>query len=85
VCFFLDVSEEAAARRGGGYGEEKYETREVQRRVREEFARLLARERNVVTVDAGRDAGEVGREMAEVFGTVVRRIEEEPGELGRVV
>jgi dTMP kinase len=84
VCFFLDVSEEVAARRGGGYGEERYEAREVQRRVREEFGRLLARERNVVRVDAGRERGVVEAEMLEVFRGVVRRLEREPGELGTV-
>jgi hypothetical protein len=39
ICFFLDVSEEVAAQRGGGYGEEIYETKERQRQVRAQFYR----------------------------------------------
>jgi dTMP kinase len=84
VCLFLDVSEEVATQRGGGYGEEKYETREMQRRVRGEFGRLLEGERNVVRVDAGMGREEVEREMLEAFRRAVRRLEEDPSELGRV-
>ena len=84
VCFFLDVAAEVAARRGGGYGEEKYETREMQRRVREEFGRLLKAERNVVRIDAGREMEDVQREMLDVFKTAVKRLEDDPSDLGRV-
>ncbi|KAK4981846.1 Thymidylate kinase [Elasticomyces elasticus] len=39
ACIFLDLAAAEAARRGG-YGEERYEKREMQDRVRELFARL---------------------------------------------
>jgi dTMP kinase len=84
VCFFLDIAADVAAARGGGYGEEKYETREMQRRVREEYGKLLPGERNVVRVDAGREREVVEEEMLGVFREAVRRLGEEPIELKRV-
>ncbi|KAK5166022.1 hypothetical protein LTR04_000769 [Oleoguttula sp. CCFEE 6159] len=41
ICIFLDISPEAAAQRGG-FGQEKYEKKEFQNRVRELFAELQA-------------------------------------------
>ena len=84
MCIFLDASEKDAAQRAGGYGEEKYETREMQRRVRGEFGRLLEGERNVVRMDAGRGREVVEGEMLEAFMRAARRLEEEPSELGSV-
>ena len=40
LVIFLDIDEEAAATRGGGYGEERYEKRDFQRRVRGLFLNL---------------------------------------------
>jgi dTMP kinase len=40
LVIFLDIDEGAAAARGGGYGEERYEKREMQRRVRSLFLNL---------------------------------------------
>ena len=63
LTLFLDVSPEAAKQRGG-YGEERYEKEEMQRRVREMFKRIAdeASEHDGwkwVTVDAGKSLGEV--------------------------
>jgi dTMP kinase len=75
VCFFLDISAEDAAKRGGGYGEEKYETQERQKAVREEFYRLCEVEgqKNILRVDAG---GTVEEVEAILFRTALKRIEE---------
>lgn len=43
LTLFLDLSEEVAATRGG-YGEERYEKAETQRKVRDAFASLRARD-----------------------------------------
>ncbi|KAL8729774.1 MAG: hypothetical protein Q9166_004497 [cf. Caloplaca sp. 2 TL-2023] len=60
LCIFLDVSPADAAARGG-FGDERYETSEVQRRVRGLFGELLQRPENkeMVSVDAGRSVEEV--------------------------
>ena len=54
LLFFLDISSEDAAKRGG-YGEERYEREEMQSRVRELFKLLFGRLGIAVhQVDAGR-------------------------------
>jgi len=64
VCIFLDISEEDAAKRGGGYGEEKYETRQMQARVRENFRIFLEKEPgNLVRIDAGQSLDEVATQV----------------------
>lgn len=64
VCIFLDISEEAAAKRGGGYGEEKYENKRMQSRVRENFRVLLEKEQTkVVKIDAGKTLEAVESEV----------------------
>ena len=77
LTVFLDVRPEVAARRGG-YGGERYEVPEMQRRVRELF-RVL-REEEVregkgrwAVVDAGREEGVV---RGEVVGLVRGAVEE---------
>ena len=40
ITFFLDISPEKARLRGAGYGEERYEKEELQRRVREVFVKI---------------------------------------------
>jgi dTMP kinase len=63
ICIFLDVSAEAASARGGGYGEEKYETQQMQFRVRENFRIFLEHEKEMVKIDAGRSLDEVEKEV----------------------
>lgn len=62
---FLDISPEKAQQRGG-FGEEKYETSEMQKRVRILFSELMAagdEKEDVRIVDAGRSVEEVRTEI----------------------
>lgn len=64
LCLFLDLTPEAAAQREG-FGTEKYESRDLQRRVRESFYELLQLPdgRDICVVDAGRSPEDVEREV----------------------
>lgn len=67
VVLFLDISPEAAKQRGG-YGEERYEKEEMQRRVRESFKRLgeeqkTTKEGSWVEIDAGRGLASVTEDV----------------------
>ncbi|KAL2040709.1 hypothetical protein N7G274_006688 [Stereocaulon virgatum] len=66
LCLFLDVSPEVAARRGG-FGNEKYETSVMQKRVRELFYELvqLRDGEDIEIVDAGRGIEVVERDIME--------------------
>lgn len=66
ICIFLDVSAEVASARGGGYGEEKYETQQMQLRVRENFQTFLEHEKEMVKIDAGKSLNEVEKEVLSV-------------------
>ncbi|KAK2602939.1 hypothetical protein N8I77_009433 [Diaporthe amygdali] len=92
AVLFLDLSEEKARERGG-FGEERYETVEMQRRVRELFWGLKRgevggcpfqeEEEDLDVVDAGRSVEEVAEE---IWGVVRPRIEAvEKGALGTEV
>jgi len=59
---FLDITPEKARERGG-YGEERYEKEEMQRRVREVFGRIEAE------MSSGRGSGEVERDEGDLGGT----------------
>lgn len=89
---FLDLDEEAARKRGG-FGEERYETAEMQRRVRGLFWGLKKGEvdgvsfaeeaEDLIVVDAGGSVEEVSEKIWEV---VRRRVEAvEGGESGKEV
>lgn len=60
ICVFLDVEPEIAAKRGG-FGEERYEARDMQKRVRAGFLALMKKEdsEDITMVDAGGDLDEV--------------------------
>ncbi|RPB26134.1 P-loop containing nucleoside triphosphate hydrolase protein [Terfezia boudieri ATCC MYA-4762] len=80
LVLFLDISEEAAALRGG-YGEERYEKREIQDRVRRVFGEVRKEEEGFVNwkvVDAGKGVEQVAGEVWKVVSEVV---EGEKGEL----
>ena len=66
LTLFLDIAPEAARLRGG-YGDERYEKRELQQRVREVFGRIEEDVRQSggrwVTIDAGRDKEAVWSEL----------------------
>ncbi|KAI3390793.1 hypothetical protein diail_8662 [Diaporthe ilicicola] len=93
AVLFLDLSEEQARARGG-FGEERYETVEMQRRVRALFWGLkdgaevdgvpFAEEReDLVVVDAGGSVEEVAEEVWRVVRPRVEGVER--GELGSEV
>ena len=73
LVLFLDITPEKAKERGG-YGEERYEKEEMQKRVRENFYRIgsemcektaLAGDGGIrwVTIDAGRDQNAVAKDI----------------------
>lgn len=74
VIVFMDLDEGEAAKRGG-FGEERYEVPEVQRRVREMFGVMRGDERDTGdwgVVDAGAEVGVVAER---VWGVVERGVE----------
>ncbi|KAF2743504.1 thymidylate kinase [Sporormia fimetaria CBS 119925] len=85
VCVFLDIDPEAAAKRGG-YGEERYEKEDMQRKVRGLFGGLMERAEgeDLVRVDAARSVEEVAGVVLGVVRGVVERVDREGGDL-RVV
>ncbi|KAL8950040.1 MAG: hypothetical protein Q9222_003900 [Ikaeria aurantiellina] len=64
ICFFLDISLDDASGRGG-FGNERYETNEMQRRVRDLFQTLIASPGNkeMTSLDAGRPVEAVHKDM----------------------
>ncbi|KAI4268604.1 MAG: hypothetical protein L6R38_007795 [Xanthoria sp. 2 TBL-2021] len=64
LCIFLDISATDAAARGG-FGSERYETSEMQKRVRNLFRELLRKPQNkeMVFVNAGESIEEVHEAM----------------------
>lgn len=89
---FLDLEPEEAQKRGG-YGDEKYENEEMQKRVREGFLRLLnvdipgfEQERKIMkAINAGESLDEVGEKIWRAVEPVVEQTEKgELGELGVV-
>ncbi|KAM0191479.1 hypothetical protein ACHAPC_002282 [Botrytis cinerea] len=89
---FLDLEPEEAEKRGG-YGDEKYETREMQRRVRNGFLSLQnsavpgfeQEQRIMKAIDAGDGLDEVAEKIWHAVKDIVEQIEKgEHGELGVV-
>ncbi|TGO59750.1 hypothetical protein BCON_0041g00150 [Botryotinia convoluta] len=89
---FLDLEPEEAEKRGG-YGDEKYETREMQRRVRNGFLTLqdsalpgFEHERRIMkAIDAGDGLDEVAEKIWDAVKGLVEQIEKgKVGELGVV-
>jgi dTMP kinase len=77
LAIFLNLSPEAAAARGGGYGEEKYETRQIQDRARELFGKVIEDEKAVgmehwQVVDAGKTVEEVQTELLKLADQVIQ-------------
>lgn len=86
MVVFLDLNEEEAARRGG-WGEERYEKGEMQRRVREGFEGLKGSQgeegEDLKVVDGGGDMDVV---EARIWEVVKKRVEEvESGLVGKEV
>jgi len=68
LVLFLDLSSEEAARRGG-YGEERYETENMQTRVKSLFDDLFTRlpELEVKRINAGQSIDDVAADIMQVF------------------
>ena len=65
LCLFLDITPENAAARGG-FGEERYEKREMQMRVRTLFQDLFSRtpeKEDVIVIDASRPLADVEADL----------------------
>ncbi|EPE27914.1 P-loop containing nucleoside triphosphate hydrolase [Glarea lozoyensis ATCC 20868] len=75
---FLDLTAEEVEKRLG-YGEEKYEKRELQETVREVFLGLLVRgeeeSTDMVVIDAGHPVEEVASTLWKAVQTVVKEVE----------
>lgn len=89
---FLDLEPEVAEKRGG-YGDEKYETREMQKRVRDGFLKLqketipgFEHERSIMqAINAGHGLDEVAEKVWDAIKVVVEQIEKgKSGDLGVV-
>lgn len=85
VCIFLEISPENAAKRGG-FGEEKYEKREMQDRVRElfEFLRTGPEKDDFVVVDGGKTLENVHRDVLRAVKAVINRVDIEEHALRHV-
>ena len=66
ICIFLDISPDDAAKRGG-FGDEKYETSQMQKRVLENFHKLFAMpvSEPVLVIDASLPLEDVERILLE--------------------
>lgn len=65
LCLFLDLSSEEAAKRGG-FGTERYEKEELQKRVRQLYAEMRRHEdesEDIVVIDAGKSVEDVAKEI----------------------
>ena len=88
LVVFLDVSP-AVARSRGGYGEERYEKEEVQRRVRDIFKRIEDEAKQSkdmhgmvwVTIDADKTLAEVERTIWETVEPLSKGVSEPVGKL----
>ncbi|KAJ7493241.1 thymidylate kinase [Mycena galericulata] len=66
ITLFLDITPEKARERGG-YGEERYEKEEMQRKVRDIFRQISSEfdQMTWVTIDAGREREDVAEDVWE--------------------
>jgi dTMP kinase len=85
VCIFLDISAADAARRGG-WGEERYEKKEMQDRVRELFAEIKSSPDgdDFVRIDAGKSLGEVENAVEIAFKHAFDRVKAQDAPLRRI-
>ncbi|TLD18715.1 thymidylate kinase [Venturia nashicola] len=85
ICVFLDIAPEEAAKRGG-FGEEKYETKRIQDRVREIFAELreAPEKGDFYRIDAGKTVEEVGDDIWRAILDLFQRVDMSGAPLGTV-
>jgi dTMP kinase len=83
---FLDISPEDAAKRGAGYGTERYEEQEMQKNVRGLFDEMLEVEKgkeHYTRIDAGESMEKVQNEvLASVMDVLIDVQEGKLGSLG---
>ena len=84
ACIFLDLSAAEAAKRGG-WGDERYEKRELQDRVRQLFADIRSSPdgEDFITIDAGRSIEEVEQSILEAFDKVCQHVDGQQSPLRR--
>ena len=84
LCLFLDISPDTAANRGG-FGHERYERDEMQKRVRALFHELLSGPdgSHMRIVDAGQDMEKVSDDMLRLVDDVIKNNISKP--LGSVI
>jgi len=85
LCLFLDISAEEAAKRGG-YGGEKYESKQMQDRVRQLFKELRTAPEadDFVAIDAGRSLEEVESAVLVAALACCNRVDGDDSPLRRV-
>lgn len=85
ICLFLELSPEIAAQRGG-WGEERYEKKELQDRVRRLFNEMKATPdgEDFVTIDAGRSFEEVEASIWQAVESACKRVDNEALPLRRI-
>ncbi|KAL8711458.1 MAG: hypothetical protein Q9220_004116 [cf. Caloplaca sp. 1 TL-2023] len=73
ICFFLDISPHDASGRGG-FGNERYETNEMQRRVRDLFQTLIAspEHKEMKSLDASRPVEEVHGDVVQLTNEILQ-------------
>lgn len=78
LCLFLDISNAEAEKRGG-YGEERYEKREMQDRVRKLFNDLMEGpdKDDFIRIDAGRSLEEVQKSIRTAVQETVEKVDKE--------
>jgi len=86
AVIFLDLEPEEAEKRGG-YGDEKYEKKEMQQRVRELFLDLLhvkGDEANMKVVNAGESVEVVGDRILKKIEEILKNVAGGDVEIGKV-
>ncbi|KAF2153348.1 thymidylate kinase, partial [Myriangium duriaei CBS 260.36] len=86
VCVFLELSPSEAAKRGG-WGEERYEKKEMQDRVRELFHEIKASPdgEDFVTINAGGSIEDVEKLIWKAVQAVFERVDDENSPLRVVI
>lgn len=83
IVVFLDLTPDEARRRGG-WGDEKYEKEEMQRKVRELFTSLAESDEELVVVDAGGSITQVADKIWELVNEQVVTVAKENSPVGTV-
>jgi dTMP kinase len=78
LAFFLNIAPDVAALRGGGYGQEKYETKQIQDQARELFERVIDTEQKAgmehwTVIDAGRSIDAVQADLLQQSQAVIAK------------